>query len=68
MKNFFTRKDNIIEDYYGTKVADPYRWLEDPASPETQEWVEAQNAVTANYFSAIPARAKISARLAALWN
>ena len=68
MKNFFTRKDNVIDDYHGTKVADPYRWLEDQNSPETQQWVEAQNAITMHYLSSIPVRTKLEARLTELWN
>ena len=64
----FTRQDDIIEDYHGTKVADPYRWLENPSSEETLTWVEAQNTLTAHYIQSIPARLKIKDRLTALWN
>jgi prolyl oligopeptidase len=63
-----TRQENIIEDYHGTPVADPYRWLEDPASAETLGWVEAQNAVTADYLAKVPARESIKARLTGLWD
>ncbi len=63
-----TRQDDIIEDYHGTPVADPYRWLEDPASAETLAWVEAQNAVTADYLAKVPARESIKARLTGLWD
>lgn len=62
------RRDDIIEDYHGTQVADPYRWMEDPNALETQEWVEAENVITQKYLAAIPAREKIKERLTALWN
>ena len=63
-----TRKDNTVDDYHGTKVADPYRWLEDDNSAETAAWVEAQNAVTDAYLATIPERAGINERLTTLWN
>jgi len=63
-----TRRVDIIEDYHGTPVADPYRWLEDPASAETLAWVEAQNAATADYLAKVPARESIKARLTGLWD
>jgi prolyl oligopeptidase len=63
-----TRKADVVDDYFGTKVADPYRWLEDPNSPETQAWVEAQNKVTFAFLERIPARAAIRDRLTTLWN
>jgi prolyl oligopeptidase len=63
-----TRKVDTINDYFGTKVADPYRWLEDDKSPETGEWVKAQNAVTYDYLSKIPFRNKIKERLTKIWN
>ncbi len=62
------RKDNIIDDYHGTKVADPYRWMEDPLLPETVEWVNAQNKVTFEYLEKIPVREKIRERIKELWN
>ncbi len=63
-----TRKTNVVEDYHGVKVADPYRWLEDDNSPETKAWVEAQNAVTFGYFAQIPELPAIRERLTKVWN
>src|ERR1035438_7028880 len=62
------KKVDVVDDYHGTKVADPYRWLEDTNSEETTAWVEAENKVTAAYFAQIPQRAKIHARLTELFN
>ena len=63
-----TRKGDVVDDYHGTKVADPYRWLEDDRSAETAAWVEAQNQVTRAYLGAIPERSAIEARLSKLWD
>jgi prolyl oligopeptidase len=63
-----TRKDNITDEYFGHQVEDPYRWLEDDNSPETAEWVKAQNVVTRGYLDAIPERAAIRQRLEELYN
>lgn len=57
-----------VDDYFGTKVADPYRWLEDDNAPDTKAWVEAQNAVTFGYLSKIGGREAIKQRLTTLWN
>lgn len=62
------RKDTVVDDYHGTTVADPYRWLEDDASAETKAWVEAQNKVTYSYLDRIPFRKEIADRYEALWN
>jgi len=56
------------DDYHGTAVADPYRWLEDANSPDTQAWVEAENKVTQAYLAQIPQREAIRKRLTQLWN
>jgi prolyl oligopeptidase len=63
-----TRKGEVVEDFFGTKVADPYRWLEDDNSAETKAWVEAQNKVTYGYLEQIPERAKIQERITRLWD
>ena len=63
-----TRKDSISDDYHGTSVADPYRWLEDDTSEETGKWVDAQNEVTFDYLSKIPFREDIRKRLEEVWN
>ncbi|MGB5382390.1 MAG: S9 family peptidase, partial [Lutimonas sp.] len=63
-----TRKDNAIDTYFGEKVADPYRWLEDDLSAETEAWVKSQNKVTFDYLSQIPYREDIKKRLTELWN
>ena len=63
-----TAQTNVVDDYHGTKVPDPYRWLEDDNSPETKAWVEAQNKVTFGYLETLPLRAPLKARLTALYN
>ncbi|MDZ8031837.1 prolyl oligopeptidase family serine peptidase [Nostoc sp. DedSLP04] len=63
-----SHKSNQADNYHGTSVADPYRWLEDPDSEETRTWIEAQNQVTFGYLSEIPAREKIKQRLTKLWD
>ncbi|MCI0660870.1 MAG: prolyl oligopeptidase family serine peptidase [Acidobacteria bacterium] len=63
-----TKKVDHIDTYHGTKVADPYRWLEDDNSAETAKWVEEQNKVTFTYLDKIPYRAKLKDRLARLYD
>lgn len=64
-----TRKDTtVVDDYFGTKIADPYRWLEDDNSPETEDWVKAQNTVTNAYLSQIKSREKLKQQLSSLWD
>src|SRR5690348_8745942 len=63
-----TRKTLQNDNYHGTIVHDPYRWLEDDKSAETKEWVEAQNKVTSAYLSTIPFRDKIKKRIGELYN
>ena len=63
-----TKKGEVTDEYFGKKVADPYRWLEDDMSDETAAWVDEQNKVTNNYLSTIPYREEIKARLGKMWN
>ncbi len=63
-----THKGDVVDNYFGTEVADPYRWLEDDRSEETKKWVIAENKVTNDYLSKIPFRDKIHNRLEKLWN
>lgn len=63
-----TEKSTQQDDYFGTIIKDPYRWLEDDNSKETKAWVVAQNKVTDQYLASIPFRDKVKERLAELWN
>jgi len=63
-----TKKINHVDTYFGTKVQDPYRWLEDDRSKETEAWVKAENQVTFNYLDKIPFRDDFKKRLTQLWN
>ncbi len=64
-----TQKDTTVKDvYFGTTVADPYRWLENDTAENTKAWVKAQNDITQGYLSQIPFREKIQKRLKELWN
>ena len=62
------RQAAVVDDYHGTPVADPFRWLEDPDSAETQAWVEAQNVLTNEYVNHTPTRGRIEKRLTDLWD
>lgn len=61
-------KVDQVDNYHGVKVADPYRWLEDPDSDESRQWIESQNQVTFTYLNDIPARESLKQRLTQLWN
>jgi len=63
-----TRREDVGDDYHGTKVVDSYRWLEDADSAETAAWVQAQNKVTFGYLNSIPQRDSIAKRLTKLWD
>ena len=62
------RQDDVVDNYHGTKIADPYRWLEDPDSAETQSWVAAQNELTHHFLAELTIRKQIQERLTALWD
>ncbi len=63
-----TKKVGQVDDYHGTKVADPFRWLEDPDSSDSKAWVKSQNVLTQGYLNTIPQREMIKKRLTKLWN
>jgi prolyl oligopeptidase len=63
-----TKRVDVVDEYFGAKVPDPYRWLEDDNSPEVGAWVEAENKVTFSYLDKIPYRARLKERLTKLLN
>ena len=63
-----TPTGNQTDNYHGVPVADPYRWLEDPESPDTKAWIEAQNKVTFKFLESIASREEIQKRLTELWD
>ncbi|MFG6685243.1 prolyl oligopeptidase family protein [Mariniflexile sp. HNIBRBA6329] len=63
-----TKKVDTVESYFGTALKDPYRWLEDDRSKETEAWVKAQNVCTSNYLKQIPYIDYLKKRLSKLWN
>jgi len=63
-----TKKGDVVDTYFGVKVPDPYRWLEDDMSAETAEWVKEQNKITFGYLANIPFRDALKERLKNIWN
>jgi prolyl oligopeptidase len=63
-----THRGEQVDEYHGVRVADPYRWLEDAASPETRAWIDAQNRLTFHFLESIPGRNRIRNRLTRLWD
>lgn len=63
-----TKKENVTDNYFGTNVADPYRWLEDDNSEETKAWVKQQNEITFSYLNSIPHKEKLKNRITELYN
>lgn len=64
----FTKKGEVVDEYFGTKVEDPYRWLEDDMSDETAQWVKAQNELTYSYLKNIPFLIDLKDRLTEIWD
>jgi prolyl oligopeptidase len=62
------RRGDVVDNYFGTKVVDPYRWMEDLNSPEVKQWVGAENAVTSRYLDALPMRNALKTRITELWD
>jgi prolyl oligopeptidase len=62
------RKGDVVDDYFGTKIADPYRWMEELNSAEVKQWVDAENAITAKYFESLPVRDALKKRITDLYN
>jgi prolyl oligopeptidase len=62
------RKGDVVDDYFGTTVPDPYRWMEDLDSPEVSAWREAENALTFSYLGRLPLRDRLRDRITALWD
>lgn len=65
---FPTDKIDVVDNYFGTSINDPYRWLEDDQNDKTKAWVKEQNKITFDYLSQIPIREKLKNRLTELWN
>jgi prolyl oligopeptidase len=59
---------NVVDSYFGTKVADPYRWMEDLGSPELKRWVDAENAITSRYLDSVPVRDALKKRITELYS
>ncbi|MDH5423183.1 MAG: S9 family peptidase, partial [Acidimicrobiia bacterium] len=63
-----TRQDDVFDDFWGTRVADPYRWLEDPEKSETRDWVDAQNRATFAHLGQLANRPALRKRMEELWD
>ena len=63
-----TDKKIVVDNYFGTDIEDPYRWLEDDLSSDTSYWVDSQNEVTFKYLKSIPYRNKLKNKLTSIWN
>ena len=63
-----SKKGDVVEDFHGTPVADPYRWMESLSSTETVAWIKAQNALTTSYLEQLPYRETLRKRITELWD
>ncbi|MGG0669717.1 prolyl oligopeptidase family serine peptidase [Lederbergia citrisecunda] len=64
----FTRKEDVVENFHGTEIRDPYRWLENPEDLEVQQWVDVQNKQTQEFLATFPDREKVKGKLTEAWN
>jgi prolyl oligopeptidase len=62
------RKGDVVDDYFGTRIADPYRWMEELNSPAVKQWVDSENALTFSFLDALPQRDELKKRITELWN
>jgi prolyl oligopeptidase len=62
------RKGDVVDDYFGTKIADPYRWMEDLNAPEVKQWIDAENAVTFKYLDSLQVRDVLKKRITELYD
>src|SRR5437773_3282783 len=62
------RKADTVDSYFGTKVSDPYRWMEDLNASELKQWIDAENAITFKYLDGVPVRDRLKARITELYN
>ena len=62
------RRSDVADNYFGTTVADPYRWMEDLNAPEVKQWVDVENAITFKYLDSLPVRDVLKKRITELWN
>ena len=62
------KKVDTVTNYFGTNIADPYRWLENDTAQDVGEWVKAENEVSNDYFQQIPFREKLSKEFTDIWN
>jgi len=62
------RKSDTVDNYFGTRIADPYRWMEDLNSTELKQWIDAENAITFKYLDALPVRGALKTRITELYD